>query len=32
MALKWTKTRKKVMLDDGKSGTRETYFAKGKKK
>ncbi len=31
MALKWTKTRKKIMLDDGKSGTREIYFAKGKK-
>ena len=31
MALKWTHTRKKVILEDGKTATRDTYFAKGKK-
>ena len=31
MALKFIKSRKKVILEDGTSGTRDTYFAKGKK-
>lgn len=32
MALKWTKIPKnKVILEDGKTATRDTYFAKGKK-
>ena len=31
MALQFTKSRKKVILEDGTSGTRDTYFAKGKK-
>jgi hypothetical protein len=31
MALKFIHTRKKVILEDGTSATRDTYFAKGKK-
>ena len=31
LSLKWEHTRKKVILEDGTSATRDTYFAKGKK-
>ena len=31
LSLKWEHKRKKVVLEDGTSGTRDTYFAKGKK-